>query len=59
MLDREAHYGGPESQHPGPVGDRADQPQVRQEAGPRPVRGGVGGTLEQHHSGRNQNVENR
>ena len=59
VVDREARDGGPVAQHAGPVGDWPQQPQVHQEAGARPVRGGVGGRLEQHHTRRHQDPEAR
>ena len=58
-ADREAGHRRAEPQHPGPLGDRPDQPQVYPEAGPWSVWGSVGGALEQHNTGGHQNFENR
>ena len=49
----EASDGRPFPQHARPVGDRQEQPQVHEEARTWPVRGGLGGRVEQHNASRN------
>lgn len=41
------------------MGDRPHIPEVRQKARARPIRGSMGGALEQHHAGRGEDPEVR
>ena len=58
-LDWQADYYRSFTQDQRPMGDREEQLEVRSQARPRAVRRGLGGAVEQHNTGRDQDVKAR